>query len=159
MMVIITIIGAGIWQVIIVMGLTWGVTGSRVIRGAVIGIKQDVYVEASKAIGCSNIRMLTRHILPNIMAPTIVLFTHRVPSIILIEASLSFLGFGIPPPTPSWGSMLSGMGRSYMFQAPWMVLWPGVALALTVYGVNMFGDAVRDLLDPRMRGGSGRYGV
>lgn len=159
MMVIITIIGAGIWQVIIVMGLTWGVTGSRVIRGAVIGIKQDVYVEASAAIGCSNLRILTRHILPNIMAPTIVLFTHRVPSIILIEASLSFLGFGIPPPTPSWGSMLSGMGRSYMFRAPWMVIWPGLALAVTVYGVNMLGDAVRDLLDPRMRGGSGRYGL
>ena len=159
MMVIITIIGAGIWQVIIVMGLTWGVTGSRVIRGAVIGIKQDVYVEASAAIGCSNLRILTRHILPNIMAPTIVLFTHRVPSIILIEASLSFLGFGIPPPTTSWGSMLSGMGRSYMFRAPWMVIWPGLALAVTVYGVNMLGDAVRDLLDPRMRGGSGRYGL
>jgi peptide/nickel transport system permease protein len=159
MMVIITIIGAGIWQVIIVMGLTWGVTGSRVIRGAVIGIKENVYVEAAGAIGCPNTRILTRHILPNIMAPTIVLFTHRVPSIILIEASLSFLGFGVPPPAPSWGSMLSGMGRSYMFKAPWMVLWPGLALAFTVYGVNMFGDAVRDLLDPRLRGGAGRYGV
>jgi len=159
MMVIITIIGPGIWQLIIVMGLTWGVTGSRLIRGAVIGIKENVYVEATEAIGCSNTRILTRHILPNIMAPTIVLFTHRVPSIMLIEASLSFLGFGIPPPAPSWGGMLSGMGRSYMFQAPWMVLWPGIALAFTVYGVNMFGDAVRDLLDPRLRGGVGRYGM
>ncbi len=159
MMVIISIIGPGIWQVIIVMGLTWGVTGSRLIRSAVFGIKENVYVAAAEAIGCSNTRILTRHILPNIMAPIIVLFTHRVPSIILIEASLSFLGFGIPPPTPSWGSMLSGMGRSYMFQAPWMVIWPGLALAFTVYGVNMFGDAVRDLLDPRLRGGVGRYGV
>jgi len=159
MMVIIAIIGAGIWQVIIVMGLTWGVTGSRLIRGAVIGIKENVYVEAAEAIGCSTTRILTRHILPNIMAPTIILFTHRVPSIILIEASLSFLGFGIPPPAPSWGGMLSGMGRSYMYQAPWMVIWPGLALAFTVYGVNMFGDAVRDILDPKLRGGVGRYGV
>ena len=159
MMVIISIIGAGIWQVIAVMGLTWGVTGSRLIRGAVIGIKENVYVAAAEAIGCSNTRILTRHILPNIMAPTIVLFTHRVPSIILIEASLSFLGFGIPPPDPSWGGMLSGMGRSYMFRAPWMVIWPGLALSIVVYGVNMFGDAVRDLLDPRLRGGVGRYGV
>ncbi|GAJ21039.1 unnamed protein product, partial [marine sediment metagenome] len=78
---------------------------------------------------------------------------------ILTEASLSFLGFGIPPPAPSWGGMLSGPARSYMFKAPWMVIWPGVALAIVVYGVNMFGDAVRDLLDPRLRGGVGRYGV
>ncbi|GAI34679.1 unnamed protein product, partial [marine sediment metagenome] len=127
MMVIISIIGAGIWQVIAVMGLTYGVTGSRLVRGAVIGIKENVYVAAAEAIGCSNTRILTRHILPNVMAPTIILFTHRVPSIILIEASLSFLGFGIPPPDPSWGGMLSGMGRSYMFRAPWMVIWPGLA--------------------------------
>jgi len=86
MMVIISIIGAGIWQVIAVMGLTYGVTGSRLVRGAVIGIKENVYVAAAEAIGCSNTRILTRHILPNVMAPTIILFTHRVPSIILIEA-------------------------------------------------------------------------
>ncbi len=159
MMVIISIIGAGIWQVIAVMGLTYGVTGSRLVRGAVIGIKENVYVAAAEAIGCSNTRILTRHILPNVMAPTIILFTHRVPSIILLEASLSFLGFGIPPPDPSWGGMLSGMGRSYMFRAPWMVIWPGLALSIVVYGVNMFGDAVRDILDPRLRGGVGRYGV
>jgi len=83
----------------------------------------------------------------------------RVPAIVLAEASLSFLGFGIPPPAPSWGGMLSGSGRSYMLQAPWMVIWPGLALATVVYGVNMFGDAVRDLLDPRLRGGVGRYGM
>jgi len=92
------------------------------------------------------------------MAPITILFTTRVPDVILVEASLSFLGFGIPPPDPSWGSMLSGNGRQYMIQAPWMVIWPGLALAVTVYGVNMFGDAVRDLLDPRLRGGVGRYG-
>ena len=100
-----------------------------------------------------------RHILPNIMAPTVVLFTTRVPNVIIIEASLSFLGFGIPPPVPSWGGMLSGSGRSYMDRAPWMVIWPGLALASVVYGINMFGDAVRDILDPRLRGGAGRYGV
>ena len=159
MMVIISIIGAGIWQVIAVMGLTYGVTGSRLIRGAVIGIKENVYVAAAEAIGCSTTRILTRHILPNIMAPTIVLFTLRVPNMVMLEAALSFLGFGIPPPDPSWGGMLSGMGRSYMFRAPWMVIWPGLALSIVVYGVNMFGDAVRDILDPRLRGGAGRYGV
>ena len=159
MMVIIAIIGPGLWQLIIVMGLTFGVTGSRLIRSAVISVKENVYVQAVEAIGCSTPRILARHILPNIMAPTIVLFTTRVPNVILIEASLSFLGFGIPPPAASWGGMLSGMGRYYMLQAPWMVIWPGLALAIVVYGINMFGDAVRDILDPRLRGGVGRYGA
>jgi peptide/nickel transport system permease protein len=159
MMVIISIIGAGMGSLIILLGLSWGIVGSRIIRGAVIGIKENVYVAAAAATGCSTIRILIRHILPNIMAPAIVLFTTRVPNVILVEASLSFLGFGIPPPTPSWGSMLSGSGRAYMHQAPWMVFWPGFALAIVVYGVNMFGDAVRDILDPRLKGGIGRYGV
>jgi len=159
MMVIIIIVGPGLWQLIIVMGLTFGVTGSRIIRSAVIAVKENVYVEAAEAIGCSTPRILTRHILPNIMAPTIVLFTVRVPNVILVEASLSFLGFGIPPPAASWGGMLSGMGRYYLLQAPWMVVWPGLALAIVVYGINMFGDAVRDILDPRLRGGVGRYDV
>jgi len=159
MMVLIAIIGPGMWQVIIVIGLTWGIVGSRIIRSAVIGIKENVYVQAAAAIGCSTTRILTRHILPNVMAPTIILFTTRVPNVILVEASLSYLGFGIPPPFPSWGGMLAGRGRAYMYQAPWMVVWPGLALASVVYGINMFGDAVRDLLDPRLRGGVGRYGV
>ncbi len=153
------VIGAGLWQVTFVVGLSWGIIGSRIIRGAVIGIKENVYVGAAQAIGCSTTRILIRHILPNIMAPTIILFTVRVPAVIMIEAALSFLGFGIPPPIPSWGNMLSGMGRSYMLQAPWMAVWPGLALATVVYGINMFGDAVRDILDPRLRGGVGRYEV
>jgi len=159
MLIIIAIIGPGMWQVIIVIGLVWGLVGSRIIRSAVISVKENVYVQAAVAIGCSTTRILTRHILPNVMAPTIILFTTRVPNVILVEATLSFLGFGIPPPFPSWGSMLSGSGRAYMYQAPWMAIWPGIALATVVYGINMFGDAVRDLLDPRLRGGVGRYGV
>jgi peptide/nickel transport system permease protein len=92
------------------------------------------------------------------MPVLIVGFTLTVGSMILSEAMLSFLGFGIPPPTPSWGGMLQGSGRRYMLQAPWMALWPGLALALAVYGINMLGDALRDLWDPRLRGGLGRYG-
>ena len=159
MMVLISIIGPGMWQVIIVIGLLWGIIGSRIIRSAVIGVKENVYVQAAEAIGCSTNRILIRHILPNIMAPTIILFTIRVPGVIMTEASLSFLGFGIPAPTPSWGGMLSGAGRTYFLQAPWMAIWPGLALAIVVYAINMFGDAVRDLLDPRLRGGAGRYGI
>ncbi len=158
-MVMIAIIGLGMWPLVIVIGISWGISGSRIIRGAVISVKENVYVQAAEAIGCSTPRILTRHILPNIMAPTIILFSSRVPGVIMAEASLSFLGFGIPPPFPSWGGMLSGTGREYMLQAPWMAIWPGLALATVVYGVNMFGDAVRDLLDPRLRGGAGRYGV
>jgi len=116
-------------------------------------------VQAAVAIGCPTRRILTRHILPNIMAPIIIQFSTRVPGIILTEASLSFLGYGIPPPAPSWGGMLSGSGRTYMYRAPWMVIWPGLFLSIVVYGINMFGDAVRDILDPRLRGGAGRYGV
>jgi len=159
MMVLISIIGAGMWQVIIVLGLLYGIAGSRIIRGATISTRENVYIAAATAIGCSTARILTRHILPNVMAPTIILFTTRVPNVILTEAALSFLGFGIPPPYPSWGNMLSESGREYMFIAPWLCIWPGLTLTLVVYGVNMFGDAVRDLVDPRLRGGAGRYGI
>ena len=103
MMLMISIIGASIWSVVIVLGITWGITGSRIIRSAVIGIRENVYVAAAEAIGCPTTRILTRHILPNIMAPTIVLFSIRVPNAILTEASLSFLGFGIPPPRSQLG--------------------------------------------------------
>ena len=159
LMVVMSIVGAGMLPVILVLGFQWGLVGSRIVRGAVIGIKENVYVEAARAIGCPTTRILTRHIVPNIMAPIITLFTLRVPAMIITEASLSYLGFGIPPPAPSWGGMLSGSGRDYMFRAPWMALWPGLTLSMVVYGINIFGDAVRDLLDPRLRGGVGRYGV
>ncbi|MBN1546608.1 MAG: ABC transporter permease [Syntrophaceae bacterium] len=159
MMVLITVLGPGMIQIIVALGLMWGIVGSRILRSAVMGIKQNTYVEAARAQGGSIARIILRHIMPNILAPTIILFTTRVPNVILTEASLSFLGFGIPPPTPSWGAMLSGDGRRYMLQAPWMAIWPGLALSVVVFGVNMFGDAVRDLLDPRLRGGAGRFGI
>jgi len=159
LMVVMSLVGTGMLQIVLVLGITWGIGGSRMARSIVLSIKENVYVEAAVAIGCPTSRILTRHILPNIMAPIIISFSTTVPGVILVEASLSFLGFGIPPPAPSWGGMLSGTGRTYMFLAPWMVLWPGLALATVVYGINMFGDAVRDLLDPRLRGGAGRYGV
>jgi len=159
LMVIMTIVGPGMWNLIAVMGVRWGITGSRILRGATLSVKENVYVQAAVAIGCTNFRILWRHIMPNIMAPLIVRFTVLVPNVIRTEASLSFLGFGIPPPTPSWGGMLSGLGRIYMLRAPWLVIWPGLALAIVIYGINMFGDALRDILDPRLRGGAGRYGV
>ena len=155
---IMALLGPGIGQVIFVLGAVRGIRQSRVIRGAVIGVKENVYVEAARAIGCSPGKILVQHILPNVMAPIITIFAVSSGYMILSEATLSFLGFGIPPPQPSWGGMLSQAGRQYMYDAPWMALWPGVVLAITVYGLNMLGDAIRDLLDPRLRGGLGRYG-
>ncbi len=155
----ISVVGPGMMQLIVVLGLLLGIGGSRVIRSAVISIKDNEYVSAAVAVGSRTSELLLRHILPNIMAPIIIQFTTNAPQVILIEASLSFLGYGIPPPAPSWGSMLGFNARRYMFQAWWMVVWPGVALSVVVFGVNMFGDAVRDLLDPKLRGGAGRYGI
>ena len=154
---IMSILGPGMAQVIIVLGVSGGISGSRVIRSTVINIKENVYVEAARSIGCPTGKLLLRHILPNITAPIIIMFTTGMGAAIIAEASISFLGFGIPPPTPSWGGMLSTSGRTYMLTAPWLAVWPGLALTFVVYGINMFGDALRDLLDPRLRGGLGRY--
>ena len=154
---VMAILGPGLVQVIFVLGILRGISSSRVVRGAVIGIKENVYIEAARTAGASPVRMLTRHVLPNVIAPVITIFTLSMGQNIISEASLSFLGFGVPPPMPSWGGMLSGAGRQYMADAPWLALWPGLALAVVVYGINMLGDAVRDITDPRLRGGLGRY--
>jgi len=157
-LLLISVFGTGTIQTIIVISLALGVGGSRIVRGAVLSIKSNAYVEAGVAIGCSNGRILIRHILPNIAATVVTIFTLRISEAILMEAALSFLGLGLPPPNPSWGAMLSGTARNYMFLAPWMVLWPGIVLMTVVWGMNMFGDALRDLLDPKLRGGVGRFG-
>ena len=154
---VVSIVGSGMLQLIITIGVGLGIVTSRIMRSAVIGIKENIYFTAAKAIGSPRRRILWRTVLPNIMAPVLIVFSTQVPSAILTEAGLSFLGFGIPPPEPSWGGMLSGSGRSYMFLAPWMAIWPGLAITIVVYGINMFGDAVRDLLDPRLRGSLGGY--
>lgn len=157
-LIFMSLAGGGVIQVILVLGITSGITWSRTIRAAVIRIINEVYVEAARAIGSPPTRTIFRHILPNVMPPIIIVFTVTVGYMILSEATLSFLGFGIPPPAPSWGGMIAGEGRKYMYLAPWIVLWPGVALAGTIFGMNVLGDAVRDILDPRLRGGLGRYG-
>lgn len=156
-MVVVSLIGPGMWHVIGVVGLIYGISQSRVVRSAVISVRQNAYVEAAFVMGASNTRIILRHILPNVLAPIIILFTTRLPAVMMLEATLSFLGLGVPPPAPSWGGMLSGAARRYMLLAPWLAIWPGLALGIVVYGANMFGDAVRDLLDPRLKGGVGRY--
>ena len=150
-MVVISMLGQGLIQLIVIMGFSFGISGSRYSRGFALTIIQNTYIESAKAIGCSTSRILIFHVLPNILPLIIVGFTILLPGVILMEAGLSFLGYGIPPPDPSWGGMLSGTNRSYMFLAPWMVIWPGFALSLVVFGTHMFGDAMRDLLDPRLK--------
>ena len=158
LLTIMSIVGQGLVQTIVVLGVTGGVGGSRVVRSAVIAIKENVYFQAAEAIGSSRWRTLVWHVVPNIVAPVIIVFSINIGAVIISEASLSFLGFGLPLEVPSWGGMLSREGREYMEQAPWLAFWPGIFLTVLVYSLNMFGDAVRDLLDPRLRGGGGRLG-
>ena len=159
LLTVMTLVGPGMAQVTIVLGLLYGIWYSRVIRSAAMAIKENMYVEAARSVGSSTSRTLVRHILPNIMASVIVIFSVSIGQLILNEASLSFLGYGVPPPAPSWGGMLSLEGRIYMLRNPWLALWPGLALAIVVWGTNMLGDAIRDILDPRLRGRLGRYGT
>jgi len=149
------VLGPGRLNVILALGVAGAAGASRVIRSATVAVIGSAYVEGARALGCGHLRILARHVLPNVAAPIIILATIGLGSAILAESALSFLGFGVPPPYPSWGGMLSGSGRSYMYQAPWMALWPGAAISLAVYGFNMLGDALRDVLDPRLRGTTG----
>ncbi len=159
LLTIMSIAGRGLLQIILVLGIAGGIGGSRVVRGAVIDVKENAYFQAVEVIGASKWRIFIRHVLPNIMAPVIIIFSITVGGVIMSEASLSFLGFGLPPKVPSWGGLLSREGRQYMEMAPWLALWPGLCLTITVFSLNMFGDAMRDLLDPRLIGGAGRPGA
>jgi len=159
LLTIMGIVGRGMVQIILVIGITGGIAYSRVNRSAVIAIKGNPYVEASKVIGCSFWRTFFKHILPNVMYIVIIGFSVGIGGNIMLEASLSFLGFGVPPGVPSWGAMISQEGRQYLELAPQLAIWPGLALALVIYSCNMLGDALRDLLDPRLRGGLGRYTI
>ena len=159
LLTIMSIAGRGMLQIIVVLGVSGGIPASRVVRGAVLAVKENAYFQAAQAIGSSRRRSLLRHVLPNIAAPIIIIFSINVGGVIMSEAALSFLGFGLPPDIPSWGGMLSREGRQYMEMAPHLGLWPGLCLTVVVYSLNMFGDAVRDLLDPRLRGRLGRYGA
>jgi peptide/nickel transport system permease protein len=149
---VMAVLGPGLLNVVLSLALVIAAASSRVIRAATIAVAQHPYVEAARALGASHRRILLHHVLPNVTGTIIILATIGLGGVILAESALSFLGFGVPPPYPSWGGMLSGSGRTYMFRAPWMAIWPGVAISLAVFGFNMLGDALRDVLDPRLRG-------
>jgi peptide/nickel transport system permease protein len=153
MLTIMAVLGPGTGNVILAMAIGGFSGSSRVIRSAVLMVKENEFVIAARAIGCSHVRILVQHILPNVVAPIIVMATMGLGNAILAESALSFLGFGVPPPAPSWGRMLSWDGLTYMFQAPWLAIFPGMAISLAVFGFNMLGDTLRDLLDPKLTGG------
>jgi peptide/nickel transport system permease protein len=145
-------LGPSLPNVILAIAIPLIPTVARVVRANTLALREQPFVEAAKSIGMSETRIALRHVLPNTLAPLIVLATAQLGSTILTEASLSFLGLGIPEPYPSWGRMLSESAAEYVRTAPWLVTFPGIAISLAVFGANLFGDALRDILDPRQRG-------
>ena len=145
-------LGPSLPNVILAIAIPLIPTVARVVRANTLALRELPFVEAAKSIGMSETRIALRHVLPNTIAPLIVLATAQLGSTILTEASLSFLGLGIPEPYPSWGRMLSESAAEYVRVAPWLVIFPGLAISLAVFGTNLFGDALRDILDPRQRG-------
>jgi peptide/nickel transport system permease protein len=150
---VIAVIGPGLVNVILVLAATGWVLYTRVVREEVLRAREQAYVEAARAMGGSDVHIALRHVLPNVVAPVIVISSFAIAQMIITEASLSFLGLGIRPPTPTWGGMLSD-ARNYMQVAWWLPTFPGVALLVTLLGINVVGDWLRDTLDPTLRDGS-----
>ena len=144
-------LGASMQNVIIALAIVIAPNAARVLRSTTLSVREQPYVEAALNLGYSHTRIVLRHVLPNCMAPFIIMATAALGAAILTEASLSFLGLGTPPPIPSWGTMLSGKTQSYFGQAPWLAIFPGLAISVVVFGFSFVGDALRDLLDPRLR--------
>ncbi len=149
-LVLITLLGPALSSLMLTMGIVYSPRMARLARGCILMVKNELYVESARAIGASNLRIIFRYFIPNIINPIIVQASLILPVAILAEATLSFLGLGIQPPTPSWGNMLSA-GRGYMEIAPWLTIFPGIAIALVVLAVNFLGDALQDWLNPRLR--------
>jgi len=147
---LVSIGGAGLQNVIIALGITFAPRLARVARATVLSLRERTYVEAARAIGVGNFRILTLYIFPNALSPILVQLTLTFASALLAEASLSFLGVGVPPYVPSWGSIIAN-GRAHMVRAPWLLVFPGVAIMLSVLSLNMMGDALRDVADPHTR--------
>lgn len=151
-LVIMAVMGNTVVNVVLAIGITQIPSTSRVVRSSVLSVKQNVYVEGARALGASNLRIMVKHIFPNITAPIIVIATVGLGGAILVESTLSFLGLGSPPPTPSWGGMISQAGRVFLLEDPKLLVIPGIALSLAILAFNLAGDALRDIWDPRLRG-------
>jgi peptide/nickel transport system permease protein len=147
---VVALLGANLRNLVIVMAVTTWMIYARIVRGLSLGLREREFVQAVRALGAHDARIIARHILPNVLAPVMVIWTLEVARIILMESALSFLGLGVPPPTPTWGRMLAE-GRDYLTVAGWIAIFPGLAILVTVLGINFLGDGLRDLLDPRLR--------
>ncbi len=148
---VVATLGPGTENVIIAITIPFIPQCARVVRSNALAIREIPYVDAARALGFGHMRIILRHMVPNVIAPFLILFTAFVGQAILLEASLSYLGLGVQEPTPAWGLMLQGGAEEYAESAPWVAIWPGIAISLAVFGFNLFGDAVRDTLDPRLR--------
>ncbi len=147
-----SILGPAVQNVVIAIAIPIIPRAARVVRSTALSVKENVYVEAVQALGASRRRVVLQHIVPNVAAPYIIMLTAQLGGAILAEAALSYLGLGSAEPTPSWGLMLSGSALSYAEKAPWIAVFPGIAISLGVFGFNLFGDSLRDALDPKLRG-------
>ena len=147
---VVAILGPSLQNLIIVMAITTWMIYARVVRGITLGLREREFIQSARAVGAGDLRVIVRHVLPNVFAPIVVIWTLEVARVILMESALSFLGLGVPPPTPTWGRMLAE-GRDYLTMAGWIATFPGLAIMVTVLGINFFGDGLRDLLDPRLR--------
>lgn len=145
-------LGTGLNNVVLAIGIVQIPRANRIVRSQAFSVKASEFVLAARSIGAGDLRIMALHVFPQCVAPWLIIATAGLGTAIIAEASLSFLGLGVPPPNPSWGGMLSGSARDYYAVAPWLAIWPGVAISLAVYGFNLFGDAIRDVLDPRLRG-------
>jgi peptide/nickel transport system permease protein len=154
LMVLASMLSPSIWNLIFGIAIFVAPGSSRIVRGAVVGVKEMAFVEAARSVGASPLRLVLRHILPNVVAPIIVIASISVGSVILAEAALGFLGLSVRQPTATWGNMLNTGAQSYMEKAPWLAIAPGIAIGLTVFSINLLGDGLRDALDPRLRGRS-----
>ena len=148
---VVSILGPGIQNVIIAITIPFIPNCARVVRSSALAIREIPYIDAARALGFSHARIILRHMVPNVMAPYLIMITAFVGQAILLEASLSYLGLGVQEPTPAWGLMLSGGAEEYAESAPWIAIIPGIAISLSVFGFNLFGDALRDALDPKLR--------
>jgi peptide/nickel transport system permease protein len=146
-----SILGPAVQNVVIAISIPIIPRAARIVRAAALSVKEHIYVEAVQALGASRRRVVLRHLVPNVVAPYIIIVTAQLGGAILAEAALSYLGLGAAEPTPSWGLMLSGSALSYAEKAPWIAIFPGIAISLGVFGFNLFGDSLRDALDPKLR--------
>ena len=157
MLMMMAVMGKGMPQLIVALSVPAGIGGARIIRSAAFSVKDSGYVKMSKLLGTKTLWRAVKHVIPNTMPLIIVNMAGNLSGVVMQEASLNFLGYGVKIGTPSWGYMITNQGRANMYTAPWLSLYPGLCIMILVFGANMFGDAIRDLLDPRLQGGVGSY--